>query len=333
MRSPFDFTPYIPNARPAAGGQQTHESLVVESSESPAAGLFSSFPLWRLARELRARPVAIDPRAFAELDAQLSAAIAARVADAPRHVPRLVARDDGGPRVRDKKPAYAVRDDGVAVVPLRGVCGRHLSEFAMECGGCDVDRVREAVAAADDDPAVRAIVLDVDSPGGSVCGVYEAAAVVRGTRKAVVAYAPDQCASAAYWIASQADFIVVGPTADVGSVGVYCALLDKSRAYDARGLRVDMIASGANKGAGYPGTTLTDEQRAVLQSQVDYVASLFKAAVLRGRAGDEPDESILDGRCLVGAQAVAANLADAVGDLSLAASYALRLAGENEWKP
>ena len=302
------------------------------SSTPSAAGIFAA-PLWRLARELRARPVAIDPRAFAILDAQLSAAIAARVADAPRHVTRLVARDDCGDHVRDEKAAYAVRDDGVAVVPLRGVCGRHLSEFAMECGGCDVDRVREAVAAADDDPLVRAIVLDVDSPGGSVRGVVECADVVRGTRKPVVACAADQCASAAYWIASQADFLVVGPTADVGSVGVYCAVLDESRAYDARGLRVDMIASGANKGAGYPGTALTDEQRAVLQSQVDYVATLFKAAVMRGRAGDEPDDSILDGRCLVGAQAVAANLADAVGDLSLAASYALRLAGENEWKP
>ena len=301
------------------------------SSTPSAAGIFSA-PLWRLARELRARPVAIDPRVFAVLDAQLSAAIAARLADAPRHVPRLVAdaRDED---VRHDGPAYAVRDDGVAVVALRGVCGRHLSEFAMECGGCDVDRVREAVAAADDDPAVRAIVLDVDSPGGSVRGVVECAEVVRGTRKPVVACAADQCASAAYWIASQADFVVVGPTADVGSVGVYCALLDESRAYDARGLRVDMIASGANKGAGYPGTSLTDEQRAVLQSQVDYVANLFKAAVMRGRAGDEPDETILDGRCLVGEQAVAANLADAVGDLSLAASYALRLAGENEWNP
>lgn len=333
MRSLFDFAPYIPNARPAAGGQQTHESLVVESSESPAAGLFSGLPLWRLARELRARPVAIEPRAFAVLDAQLSAAIAGRLGTtSPQGKTSAQAATSPQGETSAQAP-YFLRPDGVAVVPLRGVCGRHLSELAMECGGCDVDRVREAVAAADDDPAVRAIVLDVDSPGGSVCGVYEAALVVRGTAKPVAAYAADQCASAAYWIASQADFVVVGPTADVGSVGVYCALLDESRAYDARGLRVDMISSGANKGAGYPGTALTDNQRAVLQSQVDYVADLFKAAVLRGRAGDEPDETILDGRCLVGEQAVAANLADAVGDLSLAASYALRLAGEKEWTP
>ena len=295
-------------SEPAAGG-------FLRSSPAPAAG---AFPLWRIARELRARPVAIDPRAFAVLDRQLSDAISARVpwteawihrsgaldvfgfADRPesRKVGKSESPGPSGPSDLQDLKDYEVRPDGVAVVKLHGICGRHLSWLAMECGGCDVDKVADNVREADADPAV--------------------------------ACAPDQCASAAYWIASQADFVVVGPTADIGSVGVYCALLDESVRYDKAGVRVEMLASGPNKGAGYPGTSLTDDQRALLQSQVDYVASIFKAAVMRGRAGDEPDESILDGRCLVGAQAVAANLADAVGDLALAASYALRLAGETE---
>jgi len=292
------------------------------SSTPSAAGIFAApAPLWRLARELRARPVAIDPRAWASIDAQLSAAIAARAADAPR----LVA--DGGRdrlRVRDDGPRYALTPDGLAVVALRGVCGRHLSQMDTDCGGCDVDRVRDDLLAADADRAARAILLDVDSPGGSVAGVAECARIVRDLSTPVVAYAADECASAAYWIASQADAIVAGPTADIGSVGVYCALLDESVRYDRAGVRVEMIASGANKGAGYPGTTLTDGQRAVLQSQVDFVADLFRGAVLAHRADITAD--MLDGRCLVGAQAVDAGFADRVGDAASAGALALALA-------
>jgi ClpP class serine protease len=91
-----------------------------------------------------------------------------------------------------------------------------------------------------------------------------------------------------------------------------------------------MLSSGANKGVGYPGTALTDEQRATLQGQVDYVAALFKSAVLQGRAGDEPSADILDGRCLVGGLAVDANLADGVGDMEAAVSLALTMAANEQ---
>ena len=282
-------------------------------------------PLWRLARELRARPVAIEPRAFAAIDSQLAAAIEGRLAGLKAD------RDEGdGDRLEEVPRLYDLRPDGVAVVSLHGICGRHLSGLAMACGGCDVDRVRAAVLAADADLAARAIVLDVDSPGGAVAGVAECAEAVARVEKPCIAYAADQCASAAYWIASQADALIVGPTADIGSVGVYCALLDESRAYDAKGLKVEMLSSGANKGVGYPGTALTDEQRATLQGQVDYVADLFKAAVLQGRAGDEPSADILDGRCLVGGLAVDANMADGVGDMEAAVSLALTMAANEQ---
>lgn len=291
-------------------------------SMSPAVPVASNYPLWRIARELRARPVAIEPRAFAAIDSQLSDAIASRIG-ANLHAVHAEHDDDDNLVL---KPLYEVSASGVAIVKLHGICGRHLSDVAMACGGCDVDRVRDALHEVDHLPAVRAIVLDVDSPGGSVSGVVECADAVADLDHPCVAHAADQCASAAYWIASQADAIIVGPTADIGSVGVYCALLDESRAYDSRGLKVELVTSGENKAIGYPGTSLTEEQRALLQSHVDYVADMFRTAVLRGRAGDEPALDYFDGRCFVGRQAVDANFADDVGDMESAMSLALNLA-------
>lgn len=299
----------------------------------------NSAPLHRIALMLRGRPVALLPSAFEAIDAQLGAAIAARLGApglilVPGSAAGLVASPAagaaGGGDATHAVPAplYDFPAPGVARVVLRGVCGRHLGELAMACGGCDVDCVADAVRKAGDDPEVRAIVLDCDSPGGSVSGVAECAAAVRSSKKPVVALASDLCASAAYWIASQADAFVVGVTGEVGSVGVYCAILDKSRAYDAQGLRVDVIASGANKGAGTPGTSLTDEQREVLQAQILEVADIFKAAVRAARP--DCDENILDGRVLVGASAVKAGLADQTGEIEAAIGLALQLADAAE---
>lgn len=274
-----------------------------------------SAPLWRLARELRARPLAIDPRTFAAIDSQLDAAIKSRLADG-------MPGGHAEPCDDDEREPYEIRD-GIAIVRMRGVIGRHLSSLDMQCGGCDVDAVAEAVRLADADTNVRAIVLDIDSPGGAIPGVDECAGAVRHAAKPTVAYAADLCASAAYWIASQCDEIVVGRTSEIGSVGVYCALLDESVAYDRDGVRVELFTSGANKGAGYPGTSLTDEQRALMQSQVDELADIFKSAVISGRPG--VDAAILDGRCLIGESAVAADLADETGDIDAAIGIAMYL--------
>ena len=273
-------------------------------------------PLWRIARELRARPVAIEPRAFAAIDGQLSDAIRARIALARPSAdaaPDDISAGDGERIVDDAAPPPYELRDGVAVVPLHGVLGRHLGILDMACGGCDVDCVAAALREADADPAATGIVIDIDSPGGAISGVADCADIVRDLAKPCVAYASDLCASAAYWIASAADEIHVGPTCEIGSVGVYCAILDKSRAYDANGIKVELFASGENKAAGYPGTSLTDGQRAVLQAQVDYLASLFKGAVLARR---EIEPNLLDGRCLVGRQAVSAGFADEVETLA-----------------
>jgi len=133
---------------------------------------------------------------------------------------------------------------------------------------------------------VQAVFLDMDSPGGTVNGTPELAALVADVSKAKYTYAftDGQMCSAAYWIASQSDAVFATPSARVGSIGVLLPMLDESKAFEQAGIKDELFAAGKYKSVGVPGLLLTDEQRAWLQSDVDKIYADFKAAVLaRGR--------------------------------------------------
>ncbi len=140
-----------------------------------------------------------------------------------------------------------------------------------------------AMAAQSDD--VDDIVLRVDSPGGQVAGVKEASDSIRAaaSKKRVTAAVEDMCASGAYWLASQADAISAGPNAMVGSIGVYSAYVDSSKAADMEGLKIHVIASGAHKGMGVPGAPISEDQLGAMREVIDGMAANFVSDVARGR--------------------------------------------------
>lgn len=107
--------------------------------------------------------------------------------------------------------------------------------------------------------------------------------------------------SAAYWIASQADAIFATPSARVGSIGVLMPMLDESKAFEQAGLKVELFAAGKFKSIGVAGTSITDEQRAWLQAQVDETYADFKAAVLARGRRITPD--VMEGQCFSGRKA------------------------------
>lgn len=226
----------------------------------------------------------------------------------------------------DDGPGYEVRD-GVAIVSLKGVMSREISSLEKACGGVDVDEVGELLRKADEDPSVKAIVLSVDSPGGSVNGTEELAATIGALEKPVVSHTAGMAASAGLWAFSQADARYVSESAQVGSVGVYMALLDQSGRFAANGLRQDVIKSQASplKGAGIPGTSLTDAQREKEQETVDYLYARFSGAVKAAMPGVKPEA--LTGGMYFGSQAVAMGLADSVASLDDAIRDARALAG------
>lgn len=195
-----------------------------------------------------------------------------------------------------------------------GVLGKHLSEMEETCaGGLSVDRIQAALAEARDDDKVSAVVLHLDSPGGVVYGIPETAALVRSVRdrKHCVAFCDTLSASAAYWITAACDYFYLTPSAEVGSIGVYSAVVDYSEWCTKQGIKVDLIKDGTFKGAGFPGTTLTEEQRAKIQADVLACSAAFKADVRSFRGAAVSDDT-MQGQCHLAAEAVRLGLADAI---------------------
>lgn len=165
---------------------------------------------------------------------------------------------------------------------------------------------------------VGAIVLDVDSPGGSVYGVAELAdqiAAARGGGKRIVASVNSLAASAAYWIASAADEIVITPGGEAGSIGVWGAHVDASKYYEERGLKYELISAGKYKVEGHSFGPLTDEARTFMQSRVDEYYDGFIRGVARNRRDTlaHVREGYGEGRVLGAEAAVKANLVDRIG--------------------
>lgn len=186
--------------------------------------------------------------------------------------------------------------------------------------GTGYERVQRDTMRALGDESVRAIVYAVDSPGGFVRGVQEAAgaiaeaaAAARKGGKPVIVVAPDLMASGALWLGSQADKVYAGPGAWVGSLGVRLQTIDVSEWLSRWGVKVNTIKSGEFKDLGSPFRPMTDRDRAVLQAEVDAYFGQFKSAVGAGRSlAGERLEAVATGQGFIGARAVEVGLADAL---------------------
>jgi len=224
-------------------------------------------------------------------------------------------------------------ENSAAIVPVSGVIAKHARQVngASQPRGTSVEVLNKALAKAVADDRAKRIVLHIESPGGSVAGLADFADAVydANAAKPVIAYADDLCASAAYWIGSQASRFYCNQTAMVGSIGVYALMLDSSRAAQNQGFRFVIVRSGPHKGVGETGVPITDSNVEAYQTEIDRYFATFKSAVMRGRGprgltSGSLDE-LADGRCFIGAAAVDLKLVDGVKTLAQAvASYAPR---------
>jgi signal peptide peptidase SppA len=138
----------------------------------------------------------------------------------------------------------------IAVLPMYGVIAQRFDMMMAYCGGTSTEAFADAFDAAMADPNVSAIVIDCDSPGGSVQGTPELAKRImnaRGKGKQIVAVSNGCMASAAYWICSAADEVVASPSAEVGSIGVFCVHVDQSAMNEMVGLKYTLIKAGDHK--------------------------------------------------------------------------------------
>ena len=219
-------------------------------------------------------------------------------------------------------PFPEVKPNGVMVIPIQGVMGRKLGVIEKSCGAVDTNDVMDWVTMAAEMPEVKAVVLDISSPGGTVSGVPELANMISAlnTTKTVVAHISDVGCSAAYWVASSAQLITADASAETGSIGVYMALVDQSAAFAMNGLKTEVIASGKFKGMGLPGTSLTEEQRALLEAQVMEIYEGFKNQVISNRP--QVAEEAMQGQTFLAPSALKAGLIDEICSLHSAINTA-----------
>lgn len=208
---------------------------------------------------------------------------------------------------------------GVAVIYVAGVLLADIDWIDPWGWVTGYPVLRYQLGAALDDDEVQAVALVIDSPGGEVAGCEELADWLYAQRgaKPVVAIVNSLAASAAYWIASATDMVVMPRTGLVGSIGVVALHVDMSKMLAEWGVKVTLIHHGARKVDGHPYGPLNDGARAAWQGHVDRIGSLFAGQVARNRGLDvdavlKLEAGIFDGTGDEQSQAIQVGLADAV---------------------
>jgi len=225
-----------------------------------------------------------------------------------------------GSHRRDNGSVSSMRlANGVALLPIVGSLVNRGAWIGASSGLVSYEGIAAQLREAEADPDVRAILLDIDSPGGEATGMFATANLVRAVNevKPVLAFVNDVAASAAYGIASAAREIIVSPTSMVGSIGVVLTHLDRSGELEDRGVKPTLIHAGAHKVDGHPFGPLSDAVRADLQAEVFKIYDQFVGLVAEGRAGRISAEAIraTEARTYLGADAIAQGLADRMASL------------------
>lgn len=208
-----------------------------------------------------------------------------------------------------------VPSSGVAVISVDGVLTKKTQYgFWGDRLTTGYSSIRAAIESALSDSKVRAILLDIDSPGGAVPGCQELADFVAEAAKVkpMAAYTSGIMASAAYWLGSATGRVFCTETAMLGSIGVIMTVVDRTKANEKWGVKVHVISSGAFKAAGHPDLGLTDQDREMFQARVAGTHAVFRRSVQEHMGLTAPAEAWGEAQIFLGTPAVEAGLATAV---------------------
>ena len=220
----------------------------------------------------------------------------------------------------------------VAVIYIEGpIMGGTSRESLMGSGHCNTDVVIKQIRSAKDDLSVKAVVLRINSPGGSAPAsqeITEEIIKLKNSGKPVVASMGDTAASGAYWIASASDKIYANPATLTGSIGVYISSANLEELYQKIGYKPEIFKSGPYKDILSSDRPITPEERAIIQSMIEDIYSQFIDVIAQGRNFDyEKAKSLADGRIYTGRQAKEVGLVDELGNMYDAIDGAAQLAG------
>lgn len=202
--------------------------------------------------------------------------------------------------------------NGIAHIPIQGMVAIGCPSFFKKFGIVDLDDVAKDVEAAVSDAGCRALVFDVNSPGGTLQALPEFASMIyslasTGPKKIAARISGLGC-SAAYYAIAGCNLISCAPSSQSVNIGVYQAILNSTKAFEAFGYKMEIYKSGAYKAAGYPGTDLSDAQKAEIQGKVDEIGAMFRDHVKAARPSAA--ESNMQGQSFLGSKAVALGFAD-----------------------
>jgi len=223
----------------------------------------------------------------------------------------------------------------VGVIEINGVLGGETASL-LTTSAADSNRIMKAIRTAAKRPDIKAVVIRINSPGGTAVAAQEIGIELdklRKTGKPVVTSMGDVCASGGYWIACSSDYIVANGTTITGSIGAIMETSNLQGLYDKLGIRQEVFKSGEHKDIGSSAREITPEEREILQAVVSDSYAQFLKQVKQGRKGKiNPGEleDIADGRVFTGETALQIGLVDSLGNYYDAVKQAEEMAGITE---
>ncbi|ELY4882354.1 TPA: S49 family peptidase [Morganella morganii] len=277
-----------------------------------------------LAQKLFNTPLAIHPQKAEVIVSSLTERLgitqirSAMMEDDDEYFSRKARKDSG----------YDVLE-GIAIIPVYGTLVQKLGTLRPYSGMTGYDGIRRVFLTAVNDPEVKGICLDIDSPGGEVAGCFDLVDLIYAERgkKPIHAILSENAFSAAYAIASAADKIYVPRTGGVGSVGVIVIHCDWSQRIKDDGLKVSIITYGNRKAESNPYVALSDEAKAAIQHDVDEMGRLFVSTVSRNRGLSETVIRNTQAACYLAAEGVQMGLADVVASPDVAFQELMKESG------
>lgn len=215
----------------------------------------------------------------------------------------------------------------VARIPIHGVMtttDAGFSQFLEFAGVVSSDGVIENINSALEDESIEAILLDIDSPGGTPVSADEIMTALQASTKPTLSVIRDIGTSAAYWAAAGTDHIIASPISDVGSIGVTMSYLESASSTDTEGSKWIDLSSGLFKDAGHPERKLREEEEVHFQGQVDTIHTYMVdriAQARKGRVSKEALTTLSDGRAYLGLESLELGLIDEVGGFDEAVAY------------
>lgn len=210
----------------------------------------------------------------------------------------------------DEDRDYEIRDR-IAILPIEGGLIKSGWSWGMTATYSDIG---QAVQQADADPSVAAILLNIDSPGGTVAGVEALSEILQETQKPLYAYTDSMMASAAYWIGSHAKRIGAANTAQIGSIGVLLVHGEMSKMLDEIGIKYTFLTAGDFKAAGNMAEPLSDRDREYFQTRLQGIYTIFLETVAANRDfAPGTEKQWADGRVFLAGDARNLGLIDDAG--------------------